>query len=42
VTRQSTNFWKTTAILLALMLVALLICAVAVVTGLMKLGLSLL
>jgi hypothetical protein len=42
VTRQSNNFWKTIAIALALILVAVLICAVSVVTGLMELGLSLL
>jgi hypothetical protein len=42
VTKRSDPFWKAIAIVLALILVAVLICAMAVATGLMELGLSLL
>jgi hypothetical protein len=41
-TRRSGNPWKAVAILLVLILGAILICATMVVTGVIKLGLSLL
>jgi hypothetical protein len=40
-TQNAPTPWKTIAIILALMLAGLLICAALVLTGVMKLGLSL-